>query len=403
MTLLRKSIGEVSGKTIVFLLDWHSDKMGYSDNFLPHAVAKFGWNVHIVTSTREVFYNRRNRKWYKENLKKFLGNGKKKTSTYKSGRVTVHRLRSVDIFGFIFLLGFTGIIRRINPQVIQSGEYWTGPTFQASIKRKSFGFLLTSECHVHNSVFSTEKWKSRFFPIKRRFANFVARQVDLCFPISNESSFIASEYFFYPKSKLKVVPLGTDIELFKPAENKIAGRLNLGWNPDAFICVYTGKLIEAKGSHLLVEAVNLLNVKGHNVQAVIIGDGDGDYTKSLTTPCSAVIPFMPAKRLNTFYSICDLGVWPKQESTSQLDALACGLPVIISDRHGDIARSERSGSTYIEGDSADLANEIEIFLVNKNRYREHAFAARRKAETFYSWEIVARQYLEEIDRIMGKE
>jgi glycosyltransferase involved in cell wall biosynthesis len=263
--------------------------------------------------------------------------------------------------------------------------------------------LITAECHVHNSVFSSLKWRAGSFRIKKRFADFVARKIDFCFPISNESAVIASEFFAYPKSQLKVVPLGTDIELFKPEHDKLAGRVRLGWKPDAFICIYTGKLIEAKGPHILVKAVNLLNLKGHNVQAVIIGDGEDDYARSLVTPNSSIIPFMPAKKLNQFYSVCDLGVWPKQESTSQLDALASGLPIIISDRHGDISRSEGSGSTYIEGDAADLAKKIEYYRVNKKMYREHALAARRKAETFYSWELVARQYLESINRILGKE
>ena len=30
----------------------------------------------------------------------------------------------------------------------------------------------------------------------------------------------------------------------------------------------------------------------------------------------------------------EIGIWPTQESTSQLDALACGLPIIINENTG---------------------------------------------------------------------
>lgn len=378
-------------KSIVFVLDWHSDSMGYSDNFLPEAMARLGWNVHVISSTREVFYNRRNKKWYKQNLEKFLGAGKKRPRTYNLGKVTIYRLRSVEFAGKIFLLGLSGKIRKISPHVVQVGEYWVGSTLQIAKLKHSSKFFFTVECHVHKSVFSPPKFSSKFVP-REKLLTYIAKQIDFCFPISNESAEITHHYFGYPMSKTRVINLGTDTTLFKPLDKKMLRRTTQNLDPNAFICIYTGKFIEAKGAHLLVEAMDLLSRKGHNVQAILIGDGDEAYTARLFSPNSLLVPFMPAKDLVTYYGICDLAVWPKQESTSQLDALACGLPIIISNTHGDISRAEGSGCTYHSGDSFDLALKIESYILDKIKLEQHSIMARRKAIELYSWDKIATAY-----------
>jgi hypothetical protein len=42
---------------IVFVTAWYSEGMGYLENCLPKAIAKLGHEVHIITSTAQVYYN----------------------------------------------------------------------------------------------------------------------------------------------------------------------------------------------------------------------------------------------------------------------------------------------------------------------------------------------------------
>lgn len=387
---------------IVFVVDWHSDLMGYSDNYLPEAFARLGWQVHLVTSTREVFYNRRNKKWYKRNLEKFLGKGKKKPGSYMSGQVVVHRLKSIELFGYIFLMKLCRTLREIEPQIVQSGEYWTGPTFQIAKRNRTSRFLFTTECHVHSSVFSQSKWNSSLSYPRKSFAKYLATRIDFCFPISDDSASIARNFFALPGDKSRVINLGTDTVLFHPLDNKGERRKILGFDPNSFICIYTGKLIESKGVHLLTRAVETLANKGHKIQAVLIGNGESAYLRQLKSDYCKVFPYLPANKLADYYAISDIGVWPKQESTSQLDALACGLPIIISNRHGDPNRSENSGSTYSEGDYLALAEEIEKFIFDMEKLSNHSLCAREKALNKYSWDILVQEYVSEIANLMQK-
>ena len=41
---------------------------------------------------------------------------------------------------------------------------------------------------------------------------------------------------------------------------------------------------------------------------------------------------MPFRELGRYYRAADVAVWPTNESTSMLDAAACGLPLVVSDR-----------------------------------------------------------------------
>ena len=41
---------------VVFISVWFSEGMGYSENMFPKALAKLGVEVHLVTSTAQIYY-----------------------------------------------------------------------------------------------------------------------------------------------------------------------------------------------------------------------------------------------------------------------------------------------------------------------------------------------------------
>ena len=50
---------------IVIVADWFSENMGYAENCLPKALAELGHDIHVVTSTAQVYFNT---KFYKNSL-----------------------------------------------------------------------------------------------------------------------------------------------------------------------------------------------------------------------------------------------------------------------------------------------------------------------------------------------
>lgn len=70
---------------------------------------------------------------------------------------------------------------------------------------------------------------------------------------------------------------------------------------------------------------------------------------------------IPHGELYKYYSSGDVGAWPKQCSLTMIEAMACGLPVIISDASGTPERvSHGNGLLYHGEDHRDLQRKMEI-------------------------------------------
>ena len=109
--------------------------------------------------------------------------------------------------------------------------------------------------------------------------------------------------------------------------------------------------------------------------------------------------FVKVDKLPPFYRVADIGVWPKQESTSQLDAMASGLPTIVSNQVKVTDRIDGNGFLYEENNHIDLANKI-LLLKDATLRAQMGAVGIGKIKTIYSWEAIANhRLLDYIDSI----
>ena len=81
---------------------------------------------------------------------------------------------------------------------------------------------------------------------------------------------------------------------------------------------------------LLADAVKNLRDKGLKIKALFIGEGeDGGLLQN--TEGAIVLPMQPHLTLPQYYQAADIAVWPFGESSSQLDAVATGLCLVMAD------------------------------------------------------------------------
>ena len=143
-----------------------------------------------------------------------------------------------------------------------------------------------------------------------------------------------------PRSKLKLLLLGTDTDLFHPAEtdaeraSRRAVRASLGFLADDTVSAYTGRFTRAMNPCLLAQAIHALNARDPQFKGLFIGDG-AEGESIVATPGCKRLPFMRHNTLSEQYRAADIAVWPRRESMSMLDAAASGLPVVVSDKIGD--------------------------------------------------------------------
>ncbi len=394
---------------IVFISPWFSENMGYSENLFPKAIAKHGHEVHLITSNAQVYFNSPD---YKKIYEPFLGPSTVECTTKEICGFMLHRLPYYELKGRIRnKISISGIgIRNLNtallnikPDIIQTFNIAEIPTLECARYSRKHNVIFFTESHMHASVFRknnkktfTEKLSALLNKINPAI-RLIINQMEICYPIAQDIAEIVETFYSIPKKKIKIQSLGIDTELFTPVQtseqenerNKI--RSSFGFTNTDLVCIYTGRFTKDKDPFCLADAVAYINEKRSDVKALFLGSGtekDIEYIKS-KKGCY-IHPFVKVTLLPSYYRAADLGVWPKQESTSQLDAAACGLPLILSNKIEVHERVSGNGLLYEEGEFIDMAGKI-MELFDKSTRKKMSIIGIDKVIKSFSWEAISRE------------
>jgi glycosyltransferase involved in cell wall biosynthesis len=225
-----------------------------------------------------------------------------------------------------------------------------------------------------------------------------------CYAISIDAADIAIRYSGVERKKLSVCPLGVDTDIFRPPINPVEQqarsqlRRELGFSESDVVCIYTGRLSEDKNPLCLAQAIEILGGRGKPFRGLFVGNGP--QAKAICALGRSVIhPFVSFRELPRFYWAADIGVWPRQESTSQLDAAACGLPIILSNRVQVLERVDGNGLIYEEDNLHELVRKLEALSDPEVHRRFGAFGARKMRERF-SWDRIGRQRIRDYEEAL---
>ena len=204
----------------------------------------------------------------------------------------------------------------------------------------------------------------------------------------------------FPEQKLTVLPIGIDLELFRPAESV----------REKTLVVFTGRLVEKKGCTDLLQAVEHMAAAGVNVQVAFLGDGPlrpqlEQQVRSKALPCEFLGTQAPEvvrdllRRARVFCVPSKTAGDGDSEGLGMVfaEAQAVGTPV-VSCRHGgipEIIEHGTSGLLVEEGDDRALAEALLLYLRDDALCREHGLAGVRRMRAIFSLERQTRK-LEEL-------
>ncbi len=322
---------------IVFISNWYSENMGYIENCLPKSLAQLGHEVHIITSTGQVYFNQPH---YEVSLGRFLGTSLQPEGVKQIEGVKVHRLPHYSIKKQIILRGLARKIKEIKPDVVHSFSHADINTLHLVFIKFFMSFKLFTANHTSFLAFEVSKkenkqtgWHHRplRFLVFTLPGMFISLFIKKCFCVTTDAADVAVSVYGVQKHKTKVTTLGIDIDLFKPdAEVRKKNRDILGFKDEDIVCIYTGKFSNLKNPLLLAQAIEQLNHKSLPFKGLFIGDGEEKEDIMAVEACT-VLPFQQHKDLAQFYQASDIAVWPFGESSSQLDVVAAGLSLVLSD------------------------------------------------------------------------
>lgn len=381
--------------------------MGYIGNMLPKYLARLGAEVHYVTMDLPHYFQSG---MSASSYGQFSGTDVVKPGTVESiDGYTLHGLAHRTRLGQMGYVGLAQKLAAIRPDVVQSLLAIGWPPLEAAILARRQGFRLFTANHTTASVFPLAQSErpalspalARNFVTRYLPGRFISLQTTKCYAATRDCADVAIRFFGVERDKVDVIPLGVDTDLFHPVRSEADAaarretRARLGIREDELVCIYTGQFTGAKDPALLAQAVDKLDQRGVRIKALFIGNGP--QAEQLRGYRSAIVlGFMQNRELPEYYRAADIGVWPTQESTSMLDAAACGLPIVVNDTLQAVERIEGNGITYRLGDVDSLVLAIERLGDASCRIPLGATGARRMAESF-SWADLARRRLADFE------
>ena len=187
--------------------------------------------------------------------------------------------------------------------------------------------------------------------------------------VSSKNKNEAAELNLAPVDKIKVFPNGTSLKLFRKLDKKEC-RKKLGMPTDKFIITCVGQFVERKGQKRILQALDLLNK--NDIKVVFIGKGED----ALEHDCILYKGTIKNTDLPLYLNASDGFVLPTRHEgccNAIIEALACGLPIISSDRpfNYDVLNSENS--ILVDPDNIErIANAIGTLYCDKQKMKSMA-------------------------------
>jgi glycosyltransferase involved in cell wall biosynthesis len=194
-----------------------------------------------------------------------------------------------------------------------------------------------------------------------------------------------------------LVPWAIDNERFAAAgtmsaDERTAMRAHHGITPEQIAFVFSAKLVPRKDPLTLLRAVSRMRARDRAV-AVFLGHGElREQLETFARENGVAVHFagfVNQAELPKYYAMCDVFVLPsvyEPRGAVINEAMACGLPVVVTDRCGsigDIVQENDNAFVYPAGDAEALAAALD-HLAADDGLRERM--GRRSREIIARWD-----------------
>lgn len=202
-----------------------------------------------------------------------------------------------------------------------------------------------------------------------------------------------------PPRKLHLIPNGVDVHRYAPLGEEARTRLRqeaLGLGEHEVAIVMVGRLWRQKNPECLVRAAIRLLKDGHNTARFYL-IGDGELRESLEKlvrehGLEHAICFLGWRDdVDKLLGAMDVFVLPSRWEgmpLAILEAMASGLPVVVSDIPGnrDLVSGGEDGFTFADDDDADLADKLAPLVADGYLRHRLGTAGREKVIQSYNLE-----------------
>jgi glycosyltransferase involved in cell wall biosynthesis len=214
------------------------------------------------------------------------------------------------------------------------------------------------------------------------------KEIELADAVIIPSDFVRRSFLAQgvPEHKLRLIPYGIELRQFRPVPK----------TDDVFRVLFVGNIGIQKGVHYLLEAWKSLALP--SAELVFIGRIEQDFERTFAgySDMCTYAGHVAHERLAAWYSQASVFVLPSLQEGSALvtyEAMACGLPSIVSENTGSIIRDGVDGWIVPIRSSEAIAEKLEHLYRNPEQAAAFgASASARVAE--FTWERYARDVVQ---------
>lgn len=343
---------------IVHVNGYFMENAAYQENLLPVGQYELGHEVYLVTSRFEP-------------IMKVNANSRTLpigTTAYKG----IHIIRIEEYFeiknnGGVILKNLMPVFKKIRPDIIFFHD--VSPMLIIGVIYKFFNPKV--ELHIDFHSDENNSRNSRLGPllhwIFRVFFFFFGGLFKKFFCVAPETLDFVHKYYKIPKDKLSFLPLPGDASLLKKytqIRTKVREELNL--NVEHKIIVHTGKMPKHRETLLVLNAFK--SIKEPNLRLLIAGSIDDEFSQIFNEFCSSDsriinLGWLKADELRQIFIASDVLLQPGGLSNSFIDAICCGLPLILNNTpQGQNLTSFKNGVLLNEKTVKELVAKLEIIL-----------------------------------------
>jgi glycosyltransferase involved in cell wall biosynthesis len=384
---------------IISINSHYQDKLGYQDYFFGLEFKKMGHEVHFISS--DVHFNFPD---YDNTVKHIIGDKYVGVGTFINDyNVPVHRLKSISrIFtGNIWLKGFEKKIIELDPDFIISHGLFSWQSIRLLFLNKKIRCPIVFDDHTTSYLVRKDMVSGFVFWLFRiLFAKKFMKTAHAIVGISETCPEVIRNYYGISGKKVKMIPLGTDTDLFNRNDRlRNEYRRDLEVKDDEIIVLYTGKMYESKKVHLIIEALNDEKVcNDKKIVIHLVGDIAESYRMKLDQSIKGsknrviIRKAVSMDRLPAVYNAADIAVWPDSLTTSTIDASACGCPIICS-HHMPERVKYNNGILVKGGDLEDLKMALAKLISDKQLRQMMGEKGIEYVSKELSWNIIAKMFL----------
>jgi glycosyltransferase involved in cell wall biosynthesis len=303
--------------------------------------------------------------------------------------ICLSKTRKTGILGAAFAL--SGVLKKEKPDVLNCS------LFHSIILGRVVGRI----CGVKKiiSVFHSDNLGGLF---RRMFLRFTGGFSDCDVAVSQKIAQSLARKKIAKLQKIKIINLGVDIAGEKNNRNRGEIRSSFNVSDNDIVITALGRLHEAKGYFVLIDAAKILVSKYPNLKFWIMGEGrlrreiEARINERGLAGKLELLGFKidPSDRLNASDIYALPSLW-EGFPNSLIEAMACGLPPVASKVSGavEIIKDGQNGFLSEVGDPADLAGKLEkLILMGRNEREKVGSAAKRTVEENYSVGRMVREY-----------